>query len=153
MRNRLAARLAISLFATTTNLLVTRSLILGTSLTSKCNTEKMLSFFDHSFSFYVGIKQVLTTGIFMLRCPYCDKQFLRKERCESHARIHTGERPFVCGHLLSSGQSTCTKAYREKRELVKHQTRNGHVTPSLKSLNPAPLIEVRKKVYDTAVYC
>ena len=38
VRNRLAARLAISLFATTTNLLVTRSLILGTSLTSKCNT-------------------------------------------------------------------------------------------------------------------
>ena len=82
----------------------------------------------------------------MYRCPYCDKQFLRKERCESHARIHTGERPFVCGHLLqhlSSGQSTsCTKAYREKRELVKHQTRNGHVTPSLKSINPAPIVEV-----------
>ena len=47
------------------------------------------------------------------------KGFLRRERYITHVRIHTGEKPFVCG--------VCSRGYRDKRELKKHQATHNHI--------------------------
>ena len=56
------------------------------------------------------------------RCQTCGKGFLRRERYITHMRIHTGEKPFVCG--------VCSRGYRDKRELKKHQATHNHGDPS-----------------------
>ena len=48
----------------------------------------------------------------------CSKGFLRRERYVTHVRIHTGEKPFVC--------AVCSRGYRDKRELKKHQASHNH---------------------------
>ena len=53
-----------------------------------------------------------------LRCETCGKGFLRRERYVTHVRIHTGEKPFVC--------AVCSRGYRDRRELKKHQTTHNH---------------------------
>ena len=53
------------------------------------------------------------------RCSTCAKGFLRRERYITHVRIHTGEKPFVCG--------VCSRGYRDKRELKKHQATHNHI--------------------------
>ena len=52
------------------------------------------------------------------RCEVCSKGFLRRERYVTHVRIHTGEKPFVC--------AVCSRGYRDKRELKKHQASHNH---------------------------
>ena len=52
------------------------------------------------------------------RCETCGKGFLRRERYVTHVRIHTGEKPFVC--------AVCSRGYRDRRELKKHQTTHNH---------------------------
>ena len=52
------------------------------------------------------------------RCEVCNKGFLRRERYVTHVRIHTGEKPFVC--------AVCSRGYRDKRELKKHQASHNH---------------------------
>ena len=56
--------------------------------------------------------------VFFLRCETCGKGFLRRERYVTHVRIHTGEKPFVC--------AVCSRGYRDRRELKKHQTTHNH---------------------------
>ena len=55
---------------------------------------------------------------FICRCETCGKGFLRRERYVTHVRIHTGEKPFVC--------AVCSRGYRDKRELKKHQIAHNH---------------------------
>ena len=54
----------------------------------------------------------------LFRCETCGKGFLRRERYVTHVRIHTGEKPFVC--------AVCSRGYRDRRELKKHQTTHNH---------------------------
>lgn len=44
--------------------------------------------------------------------PGCCKTFVRNEELTRHRRIHSGERPYVCG--------TCCKAFTRKDHLNKH---------------------------------
>ena len=60
----------------------------------------------------------MKTNFATCRCETCGKGFLRRERYVTHVRIHTGEKPFVC--------AVCSRGYRDRRELKKHQTTHNH---------------------------
>ncbi len=72
------------------------------------------------------------THFCICRCETCNKGFLRRERYVTHVRIHTGEKPFVC--------AVCSRGYRDKRELKKHQVAHNHSGQSapIPGTQPAP---------------
>jgi KRAB domain-containing zinc finger protein len=52
-------------------------------------------------------------------CKFCNRKFTTNERLKSHARIHTGERPFRC--------KECDRAYRSRNALHLHQAVNHRI--------------------------
>ncbi|XP_026527516.1 zinc finger and BTB domain-containing protein 41 [Notechis scutatus] len=51
-----------------------------------------------------------------LQCPKCDKTFDRPGKFESHARVHTGEKPFEC--------DICQQRYSTKSNLTVHRKKH-----------------------------
>ncbi|RKP34739.1 hypothetical protein BJ085DRAFT_14849, partial [Dimargaris cristalligena] len=51
------------------------------------------------------------------KCPFCERQFIRKYDMERHIRIHTGEKPFIC--------KTCLETFIRKDTLKTHRWRSG----------------------------
>nr|XP_020640331.1 zinc finger and BTB domain-containing protein 41 [Pogona vitticeps]XP_020640332.1 zinc finger and BTB domain-containing protein 41 [Pogona vitticeps]XP_020640333.1 zinc finger and BTB domain-containing protein 41 [Pogona vitticeps]XP_020640334.1 zinc finger and BTB domain-containing protein 41 [Pogona vitticeps] len=51
-----------------------------------------------------------------LQCPKCDKTFDRAGKFESHARVHTGEKPFEC--------DICHQRYSTKSNLTVHRKKH-----------------------------
>lgn len=56
-------------------------------------------------------------------CPTCQKKFRTAARLNSHANMHTGEKPFLC--------VICGKGYADKEYLVKHQRLHSNEKPYL----------------------
>ncbi|XP_050697792.1 longitudinals lacking protein, isoforms H/M/V-like isoform X15 [Eriocheir sinensis] len=55
-------------------------------------------------------------------CPYCAKLFRDKTKWSRHCRVHTGDKPFVCG--------ACRKAFSRKDRLQAHlRDAHHHLTP------------------------
>ncbi|KAH0618334.1 hypothetical protein JD844_017437 [Phrynosoma platyrhinos] len=53
-----------------------------------------------------------------LQCPKCDKVFDRAGKFESHARVHTGEKPFEC--------DICHQRYSTKSNLTVHRKKHNN---------------------------
>ncbi|XP_007441811.1 zinc finger and BTB domain-containing protein 41-like, partial [Python bivittatus] len=53
-----------------------------------------------------------------LQCPKCDKTFDRPGKFESHARVHTGEKPFEC--------DICQQRYSTKSNLTVHRKKHNN---------------------------
>ncbi|KAL4901595.1 hypothetical protein BDW74DRAFT_71374 [Aspergillus multicolor] len=63
-------------------------------------------------------------------CPYCQRDFRRREHLQRHVRLHTNEKPYVCD---------CKEAF-ARRDLLKRHQRLAHggveVSPSSSATPP-----------------
>ncbi|KAH7827451.1 putative transcription factor IIIA [Monocercomonoides exilis] len=68
---------------------------------------------------------MLTLFLFMksFACPTCGRVFNRSQKLDDHARIHTGERPYVCK------VEGCGKCFTRESHLRRHMTSHQEVRP------------------------
>jgi KRAB domain-containing zinc finger protein len=59
------------------------------------------------------LKQIEIMGFGMVNCEECGLGFSKMTNLLSHPRIHSGEKPYVCG--------VCEKALSGKKSLARHQ--------------------------------
>lgn len=55
---------------------------------------------------------------FKYECSFCKKNFQQKCALESHERIHTGAKPFVCDF------KGCHKSFSQKTNLINHERKH-----------------------------
>ena len=56
---------------------------------------------------------IVHTGKKRFKCQYCEKTFIRKNKCTSHERVNTGEKPYNYEH--------CEKSFADKTKFGTHK--------------------------------
>lgn len=53
-------------------------------------------------------------------CPTCQATYQHSSTLVTHMRVHTGDRPYICGF------QNCPKAYKHRSCLIEHRAAKGH---------------------------